>query len=351
MFRSPSRNSLQDVMDPWFSAAEKPMSGVTLRPRAASRGSNYHDVDLQGEETDRRRSETNGELLSAIHGGANLELHDYAQDHVSHRFAQDAALTFGEPGDLGSGGSGDHGGGAEYHQQYNRGGGGSSIRSFGGASEEGGDHSNQWYLSHPGGRLRTLDDTGSSSILGIADSEGNGFDYGSYKEDGSSQHTRQGDAQSVRSQEVYPGWGYQEAHGELVEAKGQVSAGEISVVDRSVQDSSESGKGRDGDDEGGGVVMATRKKVQAREALRGISEAEKQMEQALRSNMSNRLSSVIPPTAAGAVDSLERICTIEELWECASVREENSSSLLMFGEITNSVPLLKFSTGHVKRTR
>ena len=326
-------------MDPWF-AAEKPVSGVTLHARTPSGTSNYHNGDFEteveetGDDAEKRLSQS-GELLTDLYSGNNLELQDYAQYTGNYRFTQYSAVAAGSDGFGVSHPAQHHGGNEDYPS--------------GGFGAEGGDFSAHW--SPLGGRHHPHQD-GSSSIVGLADSEGNGFDSFSFRDDGSSQYGRSGgDAHSVRSQEVYPAWNSQDSQSEVVEARGQLSAGEISVQERNLQDLSESGGKTDavGVNEsggGGGVVMATRKKVQAKEALRGISEAERQMEQALRSNMSNRLSSVVPANAV-MLDSLERICTVEELWLCASV----SLRLSLFLAHSLSIQFVSFSIGLVRRIR
>ena len=279
-------------MDPWF-------SGDSARPLTTARPA----IVAEEEDGEYQRTSESGDQLSNMYRGRNLELRDYAQYTGNYRF------TVGDQG--------------EEEDAWQ------SVQLGGQARQA---QQNHQQFNHE----ESLDN-GGSSIMGLADAEGNGFDYASFREDSSSHYARsiaehgsldgqdthatstswyngeqtevnQGDEAAAETEVLVPGEGakgQQQEVGVPTELSTSWSKG-VPVLTEAPYQRNE-------------VVAApmVRTGTKAREMLRGMNAAEESMERALQLNIDKRLSSMI--STGGAMDSLDRICTIEELWECASV--------------------------------
>jgi len=286
-------------MDPWF-------SGDSARPLTTARPA----IVAEEEDGEYQRTSESGDQLSNMYRGRNLELRDYAQYTGNYRF------TVGDQG--------------EEEDAWQ------SVQLGGQARQA---QQNHQQFNHE----ESLDN-GGSSIMGLADAEGNGFDYASFREDSSSHYARsiaehgsldgqdthatstswyngeqtevnQGDEAAAETEVLVPGEGakgQQQEVGVPTELSTSWSKG-VPVLTEAPYQRNE-------------VVAApmVRTGTKARETLRGMNAAEESMERALQLNIDKRFSSVT--SMGGAMDSLDRICTIEELWECASVRRLSSRS-------------------------
>jgi len=316
MHRSTSKNSLLDVMDPWF-------SGDSARPLTTSRPGYHVDSHVGDDEAEAeyRRASDPSEQLSNMYRGRNLELRDYAQYTGNYRFTVGDHVDDDEK----------EGGGRATWQNVQ----------LGGSQQQ---HNSGHQLIY--NEEESLDN-GGSSIMGLADAEGNGFDYASFREDSSSHHAR-----SIAEHGSLDGPGSHATTTTTTWYMGEqteVSQGdEAAAVETEVFVGGEGGAGQQQQQQQqqfevgvpaelttswkkGGPVLneapyqrnevvaapMVRTGNKARETLRGMTAAEDTMERALQLNIDKRLSSMI--STGGAMDSLDRICTIEELWECASV--------------------------------